>query len=229
MIKKDFFIHGILSLCLVFAVSLAFSYKIPWLLTSLIIVTIFLLIFVSEFEKQKVDTRILTLLGIITATAVVSRQIMHAMGEASPVFFLVIIAGYVFGPLFGFMIGSLTMFISNFSLGHGPWTPFQMLGLGLGGLFAGLLPRSEHIPNKVVLALYGFVIGYVYGAINNLFYWLAFTAEHSIETFIAVSGASFALDTSRAIFTALLLFFLTDPIEKIFLRYKKRFEPSSRD
>jgi energy-coupling factor transport system substrate-specific component len=59
--------------------------------------------------------------------------------------------------------------------GIGPWLPFQMLALGwmgAGAGFVGLLtarldPRLE----VLALAVYGWVWGFVYGAIMNLWFW----------------------------------------------------------
>jgi len=41
--------------------------------------------------------------------------------------FLVVITGFVLGSRAGFLVGAMTPLISNFFIGHGPWTPWQML------------------------------------------------------------------------------------------------------
>ena len=49
------------------------------------------------------------------------------------VFFLLILAGRVFGPGFGFVLGVTSLFASALmTAGVGPWLPFQMLVSGLG-------------------------------------------------------------------------------------------------
>lgn len=77
----------------------------------------------------------------MTAITIVLRQLMHSLGEFSPVFLFVILTGYVFGPINGFVVGSMTILISNFSLGHGPWTPFQTIALGMVGFLSYFIPR----------------------------------------------------------------------------------------
>ena len=48
-------------------------------------------------------------------------------------FFLLILAGRVFGPGFGFVLGCTSLFASALmTAGVGPWLPFQMLVVGLG-------------------------------------------------------------------------------------------------
>ena len=59
--------------------------------------------------------------------------------------------------------------------GIGPWLPFQMLALGWMGGGAGLLGRATRRLDPrlevVVLAAYGWVWGFLYGAIMNLWFW----------------------------------------------------------
>ena len=57
------------------------------------------------------------------------------------VFFLLILAGRVFGPGFGFVLGCTSLFASALmTAGVGPWLPFQMLVSAWVGMGAGLLP-----------------------------------------------------------------------------------------
>ena len=54
-----------------------------------------------------------------------------------PVWAIVIIAGVCLGPEAGFLCGALTMFASNIFFGiNGPWTPWQMFGLGVNRFLA---------------------------------------------------------------------------------------------
>ena len=58
------------------------------------------------------------------------------------VFFLLILAGRVFGPGFGFALGCTSLFASALlTAGVGPWLPFQMMVSAWVGMGAGLLPR----------------------------------------------------------------------------------------
>jgi hypothetical protein len=59
-----------------------------------------------------------------------------ALPGVQPTSFLVMVSGLVFGPQAGFMIGAMAALASNFFLGQGPWTPWQMLGWGLMGMSA---------------------------------------------------------------------------------------------
>ena len=50
-----------------------------------------------------------------------------------------ILAGYALGPAPGFAVGALTALVSNLWFGQGPWTPWQMAGWGLCGIYGAVL------------------------------------------------------------------------------------------
>src|SRR5690606_14992765 len=94
---------------------------------------------------------------------------------ASPIFLLIILAGFTFGASFGFLMGALTLLVSALITGGlGPWLPYQMLGAGWIGLTAVWLPRSAETGGRrdiAVLAAFGAAWGLLYGAILNLTEW----------------------------------------------------------
>ena len=116
--------------------------------------------------------RIVALLASMVAIGAVARLIPSFLG-ASPIFLLVILGGYVFGPAFGFQLGALTLAVSAFLTGGiGPWVPYQMLGVGWVGMFAGLLPRPARRDRQLaILAGYGVISGLIFGALLNLWFW----------------------------------------------------------
>ncbi|MBM3308709.1 MAG: ECF transporter S component [Candidatus Altiarchaeales archaeon] len=176
------------------------------------------LLFTLKFEHTA-NPKSIALLGMLTALVVVSRQLFHSVGEFSPVFFLVMVIGVVYGSLSGFMVGASTMLVSNFLLGHGPWTPYQMLALGLVGFFAGLMQTR----NTIILTVYSIFAAYFYGFVTDLFWWSAFAAEHSLQTYIAVASAGLLMDSSRALGNVLFTLVLSKPLIKILQRFRNRF------
>ena len=117
-------------------------------------------------------SKLVALLGVLVAANATLRLIPTFLG-ASPLFALIILVGAVFGPVFGFQMGALTLLVSAFLTGGlGPWLPFQMLGAGWVGLVAGLLPRPASPRRRLsLLAAFGLVSGFAYGAILNLWWW----------------------------------------------------------
>ena len=133
--------------------------------------------------------------------------------------FLVIIIGSVYGSVSGFMVGASTILVSNFLLGHGPWTPYQMMALGLVGFFAGLIQTR----NRILLKAYSIFAAYFYGFTTDLFWWSAFAAEHNIQTYLAVASAGLPMDTARAVGNVLFMLAFSQPLLKILGRFKNRF------
>ena len=86
----------------------------------------------------------LAVLGVLSAVNAVLRGISPGTGGVELVFFLLILAGRVFGPGFGFVLGCTSLFASALLTGGvGPWLPFQMLCAAWVGMGAGLLPRGS--------------------------------------------------------------------------------------
>ena len=103
------------------------------------------------------------------------------------VFFLLVLAGRVFGAGFGFLLGSTSMFASALLTGGvGPWLPFQMLAASWVGLGAGLLPKAVRGRGEIaMLAAYGVVAAYFYGTIMNLWFWPFATGNGTGLSYVA--------------------------------------------
>ncbi|MBK6767574.1 MAG: ATP-binding cassette domain-containing protein [Ardenticatenales bacterium] len=103
--------------------------------------------------------------------------IVPGPGEFSPIFALVILAGFAYGARFGFLTGALTLIVSALITGGvGPWLPYQMLAAGWVGLSAGWLPGAgggRVAPRSTVwaLAVFGALWGIGYGVILTLWDW----------------------------------------------------------
>lgn len=116
-------------------------------------------------------SKLVALLGVLVAVDSALRLIPSLLG-ASPIFLLIILVGYSYGPDFGFLMGALTLLVSALITGGvGPWLPFEMLTSGWVGLTAGWLPRTGGRREIVLLALFGALWGLLYGAIMNLWEW----------------------------------------------------------
>lgn len=175
-----------------------------------------------EVRRGTMNGATVALLGVLAATSGLLR-LLALPGGGNGIFFLVILAGAAFGPRFGLLLGFSAMAVSAVITGGiGPWLPFQMLALGWMGAGAGFAGRATvHVSRRAevaVLAAYGWVWGFVYGAIMNLWFWpfvrdggplswrpgmsVATTAHHYWSFYVATS---FAWDAAAALANALLL------------------------
>jgi len=118
------------------------------------------------------SSKTVALLGALVSIDAALRLAPSFLG-ASPIFLLIILAGSVYGPAFGFQMGALTLLVSAFLTGGlGPWLPYQMLGAGWVGLTAGWLPKPAEMRTRVVLlAGFGAMWGVLYGGLLNLWFW----------------------------------------------------------
>jgi len=117
------------------------------------------------------------LIGMLGTVSAVLRVPFAAIPSVQPCTYLIICTGYVFGPLPGFMVGAITALVSNFFLGQGPWTIYQMFAWGLAGVVAAYL-RRLHLKMRWLI-VFGVIWGYVFGAIMNVwFVW--FDSFHAI-------------------------------------------------
>lgn len=178
----------------------------------------------------------IALLGALTAINVTMRFIPLPFG-GSAIFFLLILSGYSWGAPFGFLLGNLTILVSSFWAGGiGPWVPFQMIATGWVGMsgawarpvLAKMFP-SQGKPAIIALAISGFIWGYVFGAVMNLWFWPylggAVSGSAGIANYAGFYLATSAFwDTGRAIVNFLLLILLAKPVLKVFERFKRRFE-----
>lgn len=128
-------------------------------LTSTLIIFETMLPFFFLFENRKPQARELVTIAVMCALATVSRVAFAFLPGFKPITGLVMITGIAFGPQAGFLTGAVSAFASNFFYSQGPWTPWQMMGYGIGGFLTGLIfAKRKKRPNPVLLAVYGFLM-----------------------------------------------------------------------
>mgnify|MGYP001765197502 CR=1 FL=1 len=131
------------------------------------------LVVLAEFSEGGMDSRVLAILGVLSAVNAVLRALGAGTAGIELVFFLLILAGRVFGPGFGFVLGCTSLFASALlTAGVGPWLPYQMLLSAWVGMGAGLLPRRVRGRAEIAMLVgYGVLTAYAYGLLMNLTSW----------------------------------------------------------
>ncbi|SOD63311.1 energy-coupling factor transport system substrate-specific component [Streptomyces zhaozhouensis] len=138
-----------------------------------LLLPVILAVVLAEISEGGIDPKTLALLGVLAAVNAALRPLGAGTAGIETVFFLLVLAGRVFGPGFGFALGTVSLFASALlTAGVGPWLPFQMMAAGWVGLGAGLLPRRVTGRAEIVLlAGYGVVSAYAFGFFMNLWFW----------------------------------------------------------
>lgn len=191
----------------------------------------------ADARTGVLDAKRIALLGVLVGVNAVLR-LPGALGGASLMFALPIIAGAVFGARFAFTLGALSMAASAVITGGvGPWLPFQMWGLGWIGAGGALMAPLEGRARIVALAAYGWVGGFAYGALLNLWFW---PFQRGASDLAYVPGASFAetgarywrfylvtslaWDAARALGNAVLIGALGASLIEVFRRARARLD-----
>ncbi|MCD6599479.1 MAG: ECF transporter S component [Dehalococcoidia bacterium] len=174
-----------------------------------------------EFESTAASSKEIALVAMLGTISAVLRVPFAAIPSVQPCTYLIICSGYVFGPVAGFTVGAMTALVSNFFLGHGPWTLYQMIAWGFAGLSAGYLRKLRL--NRPLLIVFGVLWGYLYGLITNIWFWTAFIYPLTLQTFIVTQVNTIWFDTFHAIGNAVFLGFLGRKTIIVLNRFKERF------
>ncbi|MGI8666366.1 MAG: ECF transporter S component [Jatrophihabitans sp.] len=143
----------------------------PPLIFGMLLILVLAVVF-AEIADGGIDSKALAMLGVLSAVTAALRPLGAGTAGVETVFFILVLAGRVFGPGFGFALGCSSLFASALITGGvGPWMPYQMFGCAFVGLLAGLLPRARGRAEILLLAGYGALSGYLFGFLLNLSFW----------------------------------------------------------
>jgi energy-coupling factor transport system substrate-specific component len=159
------------------------------------------------------------IVATIAAAAAAGRVLLAPVPDVQPVTDIAVIAGMTLGLRAGVGVGMTAAFVSNFFLGQGLYTPWQMLAWGgcgaAGALLAPLLRR------RLALAFACFVLGYAYGLVLDVWNWYAFF-PHTWPSFAARVASGFPFNSAHAIGNAALALAAGPELRRMLERYGKR-------
>jgi len=178
----------------------------------LALLPVLVVVVLVELTEGGMDAKALAMLGVLTAVNAALRSLGAGLAGVELVFFLLILAGRVFGPGLGFVLGCTSLFASALlTSGVGPWLPYQMLCSAWIGLGAGLLPRrvrGRELRGRTEVAMlvgYGVLAAYGFGLLMNLSTWpytLGIAVPGHDDTVAYVPGAPLLENLHRfAIYT----------------------------
>ena len=200
-----------------------------------------------ELGTRRLDARGLALLAALVALDTALRlTLVQGVGGFNPMFFLVLCAGWTFGPSYGFLVGAFSIVVSSLAeSGVGPWLPYQVFATGWLGLAAGLAAHAAGGPgvgppsraSLLALVAVGAAGGWAFGALMDVQVWVpAVGGEGSdlwwrpgLDTGAALLrfgrfylATSLAYDTFRSVGNALMLLLLGPPVLAALARVRAR-------
>lgn len=207
----------------------------PLILAALL--PLFVVVVLAEIARGGFDVKAIAMLGVLSAVGAVLRPLGAGTAGLETVFFLIILAGRVYGPGFGFVLGSTTLLGSALLTGGvGPWLPFQMMAAAWVGLGAGLLPRARGRAEIGLLVAYGIVAALAYGLLMNFSFWpfavgldsqLSYEAgapvvENLQRFFVFTLATSLGWDIGRAVTNSLAILLVGPAVLSALRRIARR-------
>lgn len=214
----------------------------PLILT--LLVSLCFMALLLEAQRQAVNAKFVALLGVLVSLNAMLRFLETAIpapGGFSPIFFLIVLTGYVYGGRFGFLMGAMTLAASALISGAvGPWLPYQMFTASWLGLSAPLCrPAARLLGGRfevALLAAFAGLWGLIYGVVINIWFWpfaigpaeqywqpgisLGDTLRRYVAFYLATS---LLWDALRAAGNVFLVLALGAPTLRALRRFKRRF------
>ncbi len=193
-------------------------------ITGTLIVLELMIPFFMAFEGRKPQARELVLIAVMCALAIAAR-VAIPFPHFKAIFAVIMLAGIAFGPEAGFMVGAISALASNFFYGQGPFTPWQMMAYGAGGMLAGFCFAKGRLERKpVVMALFGFftVVLWV-GPLMDLSSVFLTLSTITWKSAAIIMTSAFPINLTQGVCTALTLLLLGRPLlnklERIQIKY----------
>lgn len=182
-------------------------------LTSTLIIVELLIPFFLAFEGRKPQARELVVIAVMCALAVAAR-VAIPIPSFKAIFGIIMIAGIAFGPESGFLVGAVSALASNFFYTQGPYTPWQMMAYGAGGMLAGFLFQKNRLPRKpLIMGIFGFlgVLFFVGPLLDTCTVFLA-PITINLKNILAIYVSGFPVNVSQSLCTFAVMFLLGRPL-----------------
>ncbi|MCM1114467.1 MAG: ATP-binding cassette domain-containing protein [Clostridium sp.] len=188
-------------------------------LTTLAVLIECMLPFFMVFEGRKPKSRELVIIAVLCAINIAGRATFFMFPQFKPIIALTIISGVALGGETGFLVGAVTMLISNMMFAQGPWTPWQMFAMGIIGFLAGILYQKGWLKrSRISLSVFGAISAIIiYGGIMNPASALIWSSEAlNWNIIISYYVTGLPLDCIQAIGTVVFLWIVSEPmLEKL--------------
>ena len=161
----------------------------------------------------------IALVATLAAVAAAGRVLFVAVPGVQPVTVITVAAGAALGARAGFATGAVAALASNFFLGQGPWTPWQMLAWGACGVAGAAL--APVIRGRIPFAAVCFVLGFAFSALMDVWLWVTFW-PHTWQAFTVVFAQGVWFDLAHAIGNVVIALAIGPELRRLLERYARR-------
>lgn len=228
-LSKRTYISSAVSLLLVpvtLYLGIKFVGQKQYYITALAVLIECMLPFFFVLEGKRAKARELVIIATLCALAVAGRAAFYMIPQFKPVLAVTVIAGVSFGAESGFLVGAVSMLVSNVMFSQGPWTPWQMFAMGMAGFIAGLIFKVGILKKtRIALAVFGALAAIIiYGGITNPVAVLIWGSQSiNLKMILSYYVTGFPFDAVHAFSTALFLWFGGMPILSKLDRVKTKY------
>ena len=188
-------------------------------ITAFLVLMECMLPFFLVFESRKPKVRELVTIAVLCAIGVAGRSAFFMLPQFKPVLARVIISGVALGGETGFLVGAVTMTVSNILFSQGPWMPWQMFSMGIIGFLSGVLFRKGLLRrSRGSLATFGaFAAVIIYGGIMNPAAALMYNSQSiNLQLLMAYYVSGLPMDLIHAAATVIFILIAAEPmLEKL--------------
>ena len=159
------------------------------------------------------------LVAVLGGVAAAGRVLFAAVPGVQPVTVVVVAAGAALGARVGFAVGAVAALVSNFYLGQGIWTPWQMLAWGGCGVAGALCARL--IRSRWAFAALCFALGFAFSSAMDLWYWYSFW-PHTWEALTLVYARGVWFSAAHAVGNVVFALAIGPELRRLLERYGRR-------
>jgi energy-coupling factor transport system substrate-specific component len=170
-------------------------------------------------ETGPLSAKELAVIATVGGAAAASRVLFAAVPNVEPLTVIVVTAGIALGLRAGVVAGAIAAFASNFFLGQGPWTPWQMLGWGACGAVGALL--APLLRRRLALALVCAALGVAFDWLLDAQEWWSFY-PHTLGALLALVARGLWFDVAHATGNAVFALVAGAELRRVLERYARR-------
>lgn len=182
--------------------------------------------FLFGYEGRKPDLKEIMTVAVMGAITALVRALFYMIPAVKPTAALTIISGIGLGSTCGFLVGAMSMLVSDIFFGQGPWAPWQMFTMGLLGFLAGIIFKQDfHVDGRRRwrISLYGLLsVFFIYGGIMNPASEWMFQEYVNFDMILAAYIRGIPIDLIHAVSTFVFLWFGAAPMLEKLERVKRK-------